>query len=276
MGGGVDAAAKLLAGVHLRRRPAAAAAVRANLDLLGAPGQADESVRAVFLNFWRSVLEFAVCRDAGRLDVAVEGAEHLAAARRTARGVIMLTCHLGNWELGAAVVGSKLGGGAAAVALPHRHRFVDRLFVSRRRALGVMTIPPDEGVIWRSLEHLRRGGVLGLLADGRFVERQRPVDLQGCPVPFAEGPASLSRRTGAWVIPSAMVRTGSGRFRLLLGAPIMPRDPAGRLRGGGELTEAYAAALFQYLVRYPTQWALFEPAVERLVPQTLAGQTTAG
>src|SRR5437660_339948 len=61
--------------------------------------------------------------------VEVHGAEHLAAARASGRGVILLSAHLGNWELGAAWLAA---GGARVnvVARPHSG-WVERFFMAR-------------------------------------------------------------------------------------------------------------------------------------------------
>lgn len=96
-----------LARLAFAARVPARARLLENLARLLAPGTDLESVaREAFENFALSFTDFLRLGhgDGGRLASVVEvhGGEHLAAARSSGRGVIVLSAHLGNWELGAA------------------------------------------------------------------------------------------------------------------------------------------------------------------------------
>src|SRR5512143_1876457 len=80
--------------------------------------------------------------DPARLAGAIEvhGAEHLEAARASGRGVILVSAHLGNWELGAAWLAAQ-GPRVNLVARPHPSPWVERFYARRRDAWGVRSLP---------------------------------------------------------------------------------------------------------------------------------------
>jgi KDO2-lipid IV(A) lauroyltransferase len=176
--------------------------------------------------------------------IEVHGERHLAAARRSGRGVILLSAHLGSWECGAAWLASR-GIPLRLVARPHRSRLVERFFARRRGAWGVRRL--HERPLWRAVAGaLRRGEWVALMAD------RCPPDARGSVCAFA---AALARRTGALVVPAVMVRLPDRRHAAFVEPPVGPdrvgaHDIRDTLRG--------------YLRRYPAQWSAFEPLPEGL------------
>lgn len=254
--------AEWLADCQWLRAHAEREAVRTNLSfVLSRPIAADDPlIREAFRNFGRYVVEFfAIHRIADPL-VTVEGLEELRDALERAGRAIILTGHLGNWELGAVFL-RRMGFPMTAVALPHDDPKMDRLFNSQRRRCGLAVIPLGQQSVRAGLRSLRRGELLGLLGDRDFTGNGVMVSLSGQEVRFPRGPAVLSLRSHAPVIPTFCVREGPWKFRLCFEQPLwpqtqLPHEPAIHL-----LTQAYATRLAHYLKRYPDQWLLFQPIV---------------
>jgi KDO2-lipid IV(A) lauroyltransferase len=153
-----------------------------------------------------------------------------------------------------------MGQPVTAVALPHPEARLDWLFNRQRQRSGVGVIPLGPKAARRCLEALRRGQVLGLLADREFGRNGVEVQVWGRTLLLPRGPATLSLRTGAPVVPTFLLREGPWRFRLCCEPPIWPPAHAGRPEQAVRaLTHAYAAAWSRYVERVPEQWLMFHP-----------------
>lgn len=254
--------AQRLADGAFARRLAAREAVCANLSALlgGAPPTHVAAAREVFRNFGRYLVEVFRLPGDGDAAVAIDGREHLEAAAHRGRGVIVLTAHLGNWELGACVL-SRLGAGVCAVALPHEDPRMDKLINRQRRRCGVEAIPMGRAAPRMILARLQEGRVLGVLGDwdlagdgiARPFGRGRMV--------FPRGPAVLSLRSGAPIVPSLIVREGLGAFRLRCEPPLSPQRSGEAGTSIERLVGAYADRIGAWVQQHPEQWLMFHPIV---------------
>ncbi len=235
------------------------AAVQANLSIvLGAAPRAYAAVvREVFRNFGRYLVEFFSIDRTAAPQVRLEGYDHLLGAWRKG-GVIILTAHIGNWEVGAVIL-RRMGFPVTAVALPHDDPRMDRLFNAQRTRCGLSVIPLGRHAAQRSLVCLRQGQLLGLLADREFAGDGLVVTLNGHRIRWPRGPALLSLRSRSPVVPTFLLREGRWKFRLCFEPPIWPDR---RSLGGDPLltlTQAYADTVARYLQRCPDQWLIFRP-----------------
>lgn len=234
-------------------------AVRANLEMVlgGALPEDAPLVRDVFRNFGRYLVEFFSLHRVPRPDVTVDGSEFLSQAHRAGRGVIILTAHVGNWEAGAVVI-HRMGFPVSAVVLPHGDRSMDRLFNAQRQRCGIQVIPLGRDAAVRSLRSLQAGQVLGMLADRVFTNDGLRVACCGRPMMLPRGPALLSTRSQAPVVPACLVREGMWKFRLSLEEPMWPSTRVAEAQALHALTQRYAFAIERQLKRWPSQWLMFQ------------------
>jgi KDO2-lipid IV(A) lauroyltransferase len=250
--------AERVADHHWRRSATDRQAVQTNLTiLLGGAAVRDGMVREVFRNFARYLVEFLSMHRHLTPRLEVDGEEHLLRARRAQRGVILLTAHVGNWELGAALI-RRMGVPLVVVALPHEDPWMDALFNRQRSRCGIEVIPLGQGAARDSLKRLRQGQVLGLLADRDFTGRHLRVPVGQGALRLPQGPALLSLRSEAPVVPTCVMRTGRWAFRLCFDPPIWPVPKAPMEAAVQRLTVQYAAACERCLRRVPEQWLMFQ------------------
>ena len=251
--------AERLADLWRRCARVRAAAVRQNLSLIMATPNAPAAAE-VFRNFGRYLVELFTIHRILEPELRVEGLEHLLDAQRDGRGTIILTGHLGNWELGAILL-RRLGFPVSVVALPHDDARVDRLFNRQRERCGLTVIPVGEGAAQRSLQSLREGRLLRLLGDQPFGDQHTlRLRMFGTELDLPRGPAVLSLRSRAPLVPAFLIREGRWKFRLWIEPAIRP-EPSGEDESAvRRLIQRYAAVLERYVKRFPEQWLIFQPA----------------
>lgn len=236
-------------------------AVQANLSMLlgAAAPEGAASVREVFRNFSRYVVEFFSAHRVPQPDVRMEGYEHLTATYDQRQGLIILSGHLGNWELGAVLL-HRMGFPVSVVALPHQDARMNRLFNQQRQRCGVQVIEVGRDAARRSLRSLQEGRLLSLLGDREFGGNGLVLPLCRRNVLLPRGPAVLSLRGQVPVVPAFLIREGRWRFRFCFEPAVWPMARGGREDAVRALTQRYGAILERYLKRFPTQWLMFQPA----------------
>jgi len=143
--------------------------------------------------------------------IEIEGLDDFREAFEQEKGIVLVTGHIGNWEIGSASLAAH---GFPIEAVAHRQknrRFDDDLRETRGR-LGMQIIPRDEAPR-RGLRALRQHRVLGLVADQNVSSAGIFVDFFGVPASSARGPAVFALRTGAPLWLGAAVRSGVGSPR---------------------------------------------------------------
>ncbi|OGX11464.1 MAG: hypothetical protein A2351_04320 [Omnitrophica bacterium RIFOXYB12_FULL_50_7] len=170
------------------------------------------------------------------------------------RGLIIMTAHLGNWEL---LAGSFCLQGFKGAVIGRRIYYepYNRWIVGLRSAVGVQTIYQDEAV--RQVHvHLKAGGIIGLLPDqDRDHTRGIFVDFFGKPAHTSVAPVKFAMASGAPILPAFMVRMPGNRYKLLLGNLIRPKIEGGdRTASIRKYTEAWMKDFEEVIRRYPEQW----------------------
>lgn len=181
--------------------------------------------------------------------VEVTGRHHLDAVLAKGAGVVAITGHIGNWELmGAYWAG--MGYPLTALATRVRDSRLDDLLLRIRRSAGLKILERSKGLL-SAFRCLRRGEMLGVLMDLDTSVESLTVDFLGHPAKTPVGPAKLASRTGAGVVPMALLMKSDGTYRLDVREPL-------RLNGDGALADDVARcsmAVEEFIRLEPTQWA---------------------
>ena len=257
--------ARWLADRFSARSPQDLEAVRKNLQVVLEISEVPpRQVREVFQNFALYLVDFfrfsRLTPKGVRRWVRIEGLERMQGALRAGKGAIAVTAHLGNYELGAAVL-SALGMPVSAVVLTHQNERVDRFFTRQRARAGVIGIPIQKigrkPFLEECLAALRVNGVLGLVADRDFFQHGIDLPFFGKMTQVPTGAAAFSFRTGAPIVPSFLVREADGRYRFILESPIRCPVGVGREEAIRAATQCSLEVMARVIRRYPTQWYMF-------------------
>lgn len=190
--------------------------------------------------------------DLVELDPSIERLDRVLAE---GRGAIIITAHIGNWELLCARL-SRRGARGAVVGRVRARDSSHRWLVDMRRAYGVETIPQDASAR-APLRILKEGGLLGLLTD-LHVRRIDGVDLPffGLPARTVTAAASFARLHRAPLVPVRCVQEGTtGRFRLSVEEPLYLDPSLGREGASLDLLRRQNAVFERWIMDTPQQWA---------------------
>jgi Kdo2-lipid IVA lauroyltransferase/acyltransferase len=186
--------------------------------------------------------------------VVYEGLENYLGAVAQGRGVILLTGHIGAWEL-SVYAHSIYGHPMSFLARRVDNPLVERLAESQRARFGNRSIDKKNSVR-EVLKTLKSGGVVGILADLN-ASREEGVfcDFFGAPACTTAGVATLALRTGAVVLPGYIVWDEAARIHRLHFEPPIETINTGNQKDDVQINTAhYTAALEAIIRRHPDQW----------------------
>ncbi len=216
------------------------------------------AARRAFRNYAKYLVDMMRLADLREEDVEqlvqIDNLELLVEARADDRGVLLCTVHVGGMDLIAPAL-HRHGYGLHVVADDTTYgRLYDHLVKIRARH-GLTLIG------WRKLRGLiralRSGENLVLFCDGGYRAGDVPVEFLGEATTFPSGPAALSARSGAPMLPVACSRQADESFRTR-GLPLIRAtsdEPAEIYRA----TQALADALGGVIAADPGQWYMFRP-----------------
>ena len=265
----MQALAALVGRMAYARKADAQAALRANLQLVTAlDGAALDALCAENVaNFSRMLADYFLCAgaDAGqRCDTLIEGwsgFENLTAARDAGRGTIIVTGHLGHWELGGLVL-ARRGLPLTVVTLEEPSTELTRWREAGRRRLGIRTIAVGPGhpfAFVEMIQTLRRNELVAMLVDRPYAGTGAPVRLFGHTTEFSTAPALLAQHTGAAILPAFVLRQPSGRY-VSIAEPIVPMPATADPRADLAANTQRLASAFESIIRqHPAQWFHYVP-----------------
>jgi KDO2-lipid IV(A) lauroyltransferase len=232
----------------------------------------EQIARASFRNVARCFVELAkfdAIREQFDDYTSVVGWEHWDELRERGTGAIVVTGHIGNWELLGAYFARK-GVPIAAVARRLNDSRLNQLLVDFRASNGVRTIQRESRSAGRELLRiLKARGILALLID-------QDMKAQSVSVPFfgrlARTPAAaavLAARRQIPVIPCFAQRRPQGGQLFTITTPLYSANSGDERRDVVDLTQRFTVVLEDCIRKNPAEWVWWtrrwrHPPVPRL------------
>jgi KDO2-lipid IV(A) lauroyltransferase len=210
---------------------------------------------------WIDLLRFSA-RPPADLDVVVPrraGTEHLVAARDAGRGAILLTAHVGNFEIGGFFLGA-IGLKVAVVYLPDPSPVVERDRNAARDRLGIRSLPlTSELSAVKILRSLDEGYFVAIQGDRDYSGNGRKLPFLGRSVSFPVGPFRIAAAAGVPLLPVFILREKDGRYRTVVEEPLRVEAASRRERGEAERAamEAFVSILERTIRENGEQWYVF-------------------
>ncbi len=218
----------------------------------------ERTLRSTYRSLGTQLAEFCLMsrysRNEAESIIRYEGLEHYLTARARGKGVLVLTAHLGAWELSSyfhSLVGYPMGLLIRRLDNPLVDRMVNRI----RCRHGNWVVHKDDfarGI----MTAMRAGKTVGILMDTNMTPPQ------GVFVPFfgrdactASGMARIASKTGAAVLPGFLTSDGAGGTYTLRFGEELPLIETGDPEADALTNTArFTAELERYIRQYPEQW----------------------
>ncbi len=258
-----------IASPYMRRRRKYVAALESNLArILGAPADSPEVMARVrtlidgHFSAWADFLHFATRspEESSRLVESVVGFERILEGRKRGKGVLLLTAHLGNWEVGGLML-AEVKQPIHVVLVPDIYPAVEKARRRLHERSGVTEIPIDRSFTptLAVLRALSENAIVAMQGDRDFNNTGVAVPFFGREAYFPRGPLRVAMATDAAVLPAFIVRVADGRYRAILEEPLAIDRGADREAALAKNLARYVAILERYVRQYPDQWYCFYP-----------------
>ena len=244
-------------------------AVLHNLRIILGPDVPEKQIRklarGVFYEAAAYIVEFLGQRRWARKWLSgrgwdIEGIEHVEQNTAAGRGVMVVSAHFSNWEIGAAILATR-GQEVYVTALEHEDPRIDVLFNNLRNMWGYKTMPINES-IRLTLDALRNGKVVTLLGDRALGLNTVEVEFFGRKMLMPAAPARMALHTSAALVPAFISREGRNTFHVKFFPEIRPLEGVEEKQNVKYLVQQYAHTLEEMVRTFPSQWIRFTPIGE--------------
>jgi KDO2-lipid IV(A) lauroyltransferase len=188
----------------------------------------------------------------------VEGWEHMQAGLDAGNGVIVALPHLGGWEWAGRWIADR-SIPITVVVEPVQPPELFDWFVGLRSDLGMTVVPLGPQAAPAVAKALKHNSVVCLVCDRDLARTGIEVEFFGERTTLPGGPATLSLRTGAPIVPVGVYFSDEYRHVGICDPPVTI-DRTKSLRADvTTMTQSLAHALELQIRRAPSQWHLMQP-----------------
>ena len=186
--------------------------------------------------------------------IRYEGLENYLRARERGKGVLVLTGHLGAWEL-SSFYHSLMGMPMGMVIRRLDNPLVDE-FVNRIRCLHGNRVIHKDDFARGLIASMRAGETVGILMDTNMTPPQGVfVPFFGVPACTASGMARIAEKTGAAVLPGFLLwEQSEQKYVLRFGEELEIVHTGDAEQDALTNTATFTAAIERYIRQYPDQW----------------------
>ncbi len=232
----------------------------AALSASHSPQEIEKSVLESYRNFGRYCVDLLYDGRWSKEDLVARtefvNLSLIDAALEHKRGLILITAHLGNWELGSMALAAK-GYPLSIVVKDHPDPRVSRMFNKRRFSSGLKVIPTGFS-LRRCVKALRENKIVGITGDRLYASPGVSVRFFERWVRLPRGPFFLSRKTGAPMVVCAMVPREDGEGYRVSFTETSSEVTNDLLRSDVDGYQRVASVLESVIRQYPRYWYCFE------------------
>jgi lauroyl/myristoyl acyltransferase len=216
--------------------------------------------RLSWLNFRNHAKAYADLMQLPRMHVEsmrsrlkVEGWEHLEEARALGKGVLVVSCHMGSYEVVAAIWSATLAP-VSFFAEEVEPRTLFEWYRDTRARLGISVLTLDHGGIRKVLDALREQEMVITAIDRDITGTGYLMPFFGKLAPIPLGPAAIALRLGTPLFPVCVYRMPDDTY-VAEGAPLVHAKSTGdsradQVRATGEVLRHIEG----FIQRHPEQW----------------------
>jgi KDO2-lipid IV(A) lauroyltransferase len=215
-----------------------------------------ELSRRIFMNFGITLVEMFqssfMSPEEVFNNIRVEGEEKFVNALEGNQGVVIVSAHMGNWEVCLHFTNA-YGKPMLGVAARTRFGWADVLLSRSRNRLGNMIID-KKGALPTMTEGLRRGEVIGMLIDQSRRKHGVEVSFFGRKATASPAAALLALRCKSLVLPAFSVRGSDGELTIQVKTPLELTRTGDLRRDIQSNTQRMIDVVEEMVRKYPDQW----------------------
>ena len=200
------------------------------------------------------LLQNPACRRLLKKNLRITGLEHLLKAQSNGTGAIIVSAHLGNWEL-AGFLSTLMQKPIATVAKPFKGKpRLYRAIEKSRKELGFTPVNKS-GSAGTLVRKLKKGNIIALLVDQRVRRRLRIWSpFFNHQVPTIPSPAILARLSGSPIIPAFTTRIRPLHHQIMIEEPIFVPRTGNSRDVVADYTQRINLLMEKQIRNYPAQW----------------------
>ena len=260
--------ASLIGRATYARNPAGRSALCENLRALTGKtgGELDAVCAENVSHFSRMLADYFQCGTGDPVRASAllhewRGFEHFENARALGKGIVLVTAHLGNWELGGTLLALR-GLPMTVITLEEPSTELTRWRDELRQRLGIKTLivgPGHDFAFVEMIRVLRRNEILAMLVDRPYPGTGSTVRFCERATEFSSAPALLWQHTGAAVVPAFVLQESGGRYISFADAPLDFRSLEDKRAALVENTQRLATHFETIIRKHPEQWYNYVP-----------------
>jgi len=188
-----------------------------------------------------------------RAQLDVRGLVHLEEARSHGKGVLVVSCHMGSYEVVAAIWSATLAP-VSFFAEEVEPRALFEWYRDTRARLGISVLTLGHGGIRKVLEALRDDEMVITAIDRDITGTGHVMPFFGKPAPIPLGPAAIALRFGTPLLPVCVYRMPDDTY-VAEGAPLVYAKSTGDARADQvRTTEELLRRIEGFIQQHPEQW----------------------
>ena len=183
----------------------------------------------------------------------VKGLEHLEAARSLGKGVLAVSCHMGSYEVVAAIWSATLAP-VSFFADEVEPRALFEWYRDTRARLGISVLTLDMGGIRKVLQALREQEMVITAIDRDITETGYLMPFFGKLAPIPLGPASIALRLGTPLLPVCVYRLPDDTYMAEAAPHIFAKSTGNPRADQVRATQQLLRQIERFIQQHPEQW----------------------
>jgi len=187
--------------------------------------------------------------------------EILLEALATGKGIIILTIHMGNWEIGGIALAERGFSPPTIAYFPDSQGTIEQ----QRNILRGLTdtkhveLKDGEFSAIKFLRILQEGGVIAIQGDRLQYDKGIDIEMFGHTASFPRGPIMLASAADALILPAFMVMENYSTYNIYVEKPLSVKVYSKREETIRENLKKIIGIFEKYIKKYPDQWYTFMP-----------------
>ncbi|MBP2649948.1 MAG: lpxL 2 [Firmicutes bacterium] len=229
--------------------------------LEASPAEAEKVVRGLFYNLGQTLLEVmympALNSKKMKKLISIEGLDNLDKAMKLGKGVVFLTAHIGNWEWLAAAL-SSTGFPITTIVKAQPNDQYNRFLNEYREMMGVEVFSRGTSEMLGAARALKKGKVLGFLADQDGGEKGVFVDFLGKKASTPAGPAVFAEKFESAIVPGFIFHRPNGGHHIVIGSPFIYEADSDSELALEKNTVRMTKIIEEAIKQHPKDWLWFQ------------------